>query len=98
MALWRCQGDVGLSTDTRRIISGIKTKRMATYFSSDWHLGHANIIKYDGRPFKSVDEMDLAIINNVTGQLQDGDNLYYLGDFCMTRTKNDMEGHMKALA
>jgi calcineurin-like phosphoesterase family protein len=71
---------------------------MSIYFSSDWHLGHANIIKYDGRPFKDVEEMDLAIITNVTEQLKKGDTLYYLGDFGMTRSRNDMEGHMKALA
>ncbi len=68
------------------------------YFSSDWHLGHANIIKYDGRPFKSTEEMDLTIITNVTDQLKKGDNLYYLGDFALTRSANAMEGYMKALA
>lgn len=68
------------------------------YFSSDWHLGHANIIRYDGRPFKTVEEMDLTIITNVTNLLKKGDSLYYLGDFGMTRSTNDLEGHMKALA
>lgn len=73
---------------------------MAIYFSSDWHLGHANIIKYDSRPFKTVEEMDLTIITNITKQLYDAefDSLYFLGDFAMTRSKNDMEGYMKALA
>lgn len=75
-----------------------KFKTMNTYFSSDWHLGHANIIKYDKRPFKTVEEMDLAIITNVTEQLQKGDTLYYLGDFAFTRSMNEAEGHMKALA
>ena len=68
------------------------------YFSSDWHLGHANIIKYDKRPFKDVQEMDHTIMNNVIGQLKKGDTLYYLGDFAMTRSQNDMEGYMKSLA
>jgi len=71
---------------------------MGTYFSSDWHLGHANIIKYDGRPFKSVEEMDHVILGNVTSQLKKGDDLYYLGDFALTRSQNAMEGYMKALA
>lgn len=68
------------------------------YFSSDWHLGHANIIKYDKRPFKNTEEMDETILGNVCAQLMRGDNLYYLGDFAMTRNANVMEGHMKALA
>lgn len=69
-----------------------------TYFSSDWHLGHANIIKYDKRPFDDTEEMDHTIMNNVVGQLQKGDRLYYLGDFAFTRSANTMEGYIKALA
>lgn len=71
---------------------------MKTHFSSDWHLGHANILKYDKRPFKTIDEMDHVIISNVCSQLKKGDNLYFLGDFALTRSVNTMEGHMKALA
>lgn len=71
---------------------------MSTFFSSDWHLGHKNIIRYDGRPFKTVEEMDNTILTNVTGQLQKGDTLYFLGDFALTRSGNAMEGYMKALA
>lgn len=71
---------------------------MGTYFSSDWHLGHENIIKYDKRPFKHIDEMDHAIIGNVVAQLSKDDILYFLGDFALTRSPNAMEGYMKALA
>ncbi len=68
------------------------------YFSSDWHLGHANIIRYDNRPFENVDEMNHVIIGNVTRQLEKGDSLYFLGDFSFTRSINEAEGHMKAIA
>lgn len=68
------------------------------YFSSDWHLGHSNILKYDNRPFKTIDEMDNAIILNATSILGKGDTLYYIGDFCFTKDNNTAEGHMKALA
>ena len=42
--------------------------------------------------------MDETIIKNVVGQLQKGDDLYYLGDFSLTKSHGEMEGHMLALA
>lgn len=41
--------------------------------------------------------MDETIIKNVIGKLKKGDNLYYLGDFSLTKSQNEMEGHMIAL-
>lgn len=71
---------------------------MNNYFSSDWHLQHRNILKYDKRPFKTIDEMDEAIIKNVRTLLKPGDNLYYLGDFAMMANVNKIEGFLKTLA
>lgn len=51
-----------------------------TFFTSDIHFGHANIIKYCNRPYTSVDEMNEDIIkgwNEVVGQY---DHIYILGD------------------
>lgn len=28
------------------------------FYISDWHYGHANVIAFDNRPFKSLLEMD----------------------------------------
>lgn len=36
---------------------------MKEYITSDLHFGHKNIIKYENRPFNSIDEMDKAIMN-----------------------------------
>lgn len=68
------------------------------YFSSDWHLGHANILKYDGRPFKTVGEMDKAILKNVTTLLKSGDSLYFLGDFAFARTPEVLKSYMEQVA
>jgi calcineurin-like phosphoesterase family protein len=50
------------------------------YFSSDWHLGHENVIRFSKRPFSSVEQMDSAIIKNMISPLKRGDEFFFLGD------------------
>ena len=54
---------------------------MKNYFSTDWHLAHKNILRFDNRPFRSIEEHDEKIIKNTMKLLKPGDNFYYLGDF-----------------
>lgn len=53
------------------------------WFSSDFHFGHNNIIKYCNRPFDSVESMNSAILTEVNTKVKPSDTLYYLGDLCM---------------
>lgn len=55
------------------------------YFIANAHLGHANIIRYCGRPFGSVEEMDAAMLENWCRRVRGDDTVYILGDlmfFC----------------
>lgn len=53
------------------------------WFTSDLHLGHANIIDFCGRPFASVDEMNEGLIDRWNAHVSPKDTVYILGDLCM---------------
>ena len=54
---------------------------MKTYFISDLHLGHANVIRFDGRPWETVEEMDAGIIRRWNSKVRGEDHVYVIGDF-----------------
>jgi calcineurin-like phosphoesterase family protein len=58
------------------------------YFTSDLHLGHANIIRLCNRPFASLEEMDETLIANWNARVTNGDTIYVLGDL-MFRVASD---------
>ncbi len=47
---------------------------------SDIHFGHANIIKYCDRPFKSAEEMTVKLIENHNNTVKPGDLVIWVGD------------------
>lgn len=51
---------------------------------SDAHVGHKNIIRFDGRPFEDVNEMHNTLIKNWNDVVTDDDIVYYLGDLSFT--------------
>ena len=65
---------------------------MKTWFTSDYHLGHANIIKYCERPFKDLYHMNSTIIRNHNERIKPGDSVFFLGDFCFRNTKGEKDG------
>lgn len=58
---------------------------MTTFFTSDTHFGHANIIRYCDRPFEGVEAMDEALIANWNALARPGDEVWHLGDFAFER-------------
>lgn len=55
---------------------------MSIFYTSDLHLGNKNIIKYENRPWKTVEEMDAGLIYNWNQVVGRNDEVYVLGDFC----------------
>ena len=55
-----------------------------TYFSSDWHLGHKNILRWRSQ-FKSIEEHDNHIILNHQKVLTKRDILVVCGDVAFTQ-------------
>lgn len=56
---------------------------MDNWFTSDWHLGHENIVKHCGRPFSCAKEMNALILDNFNSLVKKKDRVYFLGDFSM---------------
>jgi calcineurin-like phosphoesterase family protein len=57
---------------------------LTTWFTSDLHFGHKNIIKYRTRPWASVQEIDEALVANWNAVVKPEDEVWNLGDvaFC----------------
>ena len=69
----------------------ISINNQNVFFASDLHLYHANVIKFDGRPFKNVEEMHQVIIKNWNAKVKPTDKVFYLGDLSFgdnEKTKN----------
>ena len=56
------------------------------FFISDLHVGHANVIRYDGRPFTTTDEMHVELIKRWNSVVDTDSIVYFLGDLSFSRT------------
>jgi len=61
----------------------IAPSRMKYWFTADTHLGHGAIIRFCGRPFQSVEEMDEVLVRNWNSVVSPDDTIYHLGDFAL---------------
>lgn len=53
------------------------------YFTSDTHFNHDRQFIYKPRGFDSIKDADATIINNWNNLINDTDDVYVLGDFCL---------------
>lgn len=58
----------------------VKIDHQNIFFTSDFHLGHKNVIKFDNRPFENVRIMTDTIIENWNSVVNDESIVYFLGD------------------
>lgn len=56
---------------------------MTVWFVSDTHFSHKNIIKYCDRPFKDIDHMNEALVNNWNEVVMPEDTVFHLGDVAL---------------
>lgn len=56
---------------------------MSVWFTADTHFGHQRIIRYCGRPFESISEMDEHLIQAWNARVEPKDTVYHLGDFAL---------------
>lgn len=50
------------------------------FYIADWHYGHANILSYDNRQFKTIEEMNHTLVERWNSVVSPGDTVYVLGD------------------
>lgn len=55
------------------------------YFTSDTHFGHTKVITYSNRPYKTIAEMNLGLIEKWNARVGKRDDVWHLGDFCFTK-------------
>ncbi|MBR2257275.1 MAG: metallophosphoesterase family protein [Blautia sp.] len=61
---------------------------MRTFFISDLHFGHANCIRFDDRPWETVEEMDEGLIKLWNQKVSKADHVYVVGDFAYKNSRN----------
>ena len=64
---------------------------MANYFIADLHFGHTNILSFDARPFKTIEEHDETLIKNWNNTVGIDDDIYILGDISWHNSTKTIE-------
>ncbi|MEG9430528.1 MAG: DUF2442 domain-containing protein [Christensenellaceae bacterium] len=67
------------------------------FFTADLHFGHNNVIRFDNRPFSSVEEMDAELIKRWNNKVGKGDIVYVLGDFIWKSSTNTATALIRSL-
>ena len=61
------------------------------FYIADLHFGHKNVLSFDSRPFKTIEENDNVIINNWNNVVGIDDDVYVLGDISWYNSTKTIE-------
>ncbi len=64
----------------------MRLEQQNIHFIGCTHFGHANVIKFDKRPFNSITEHDEALIENWNNKVAKDDIVFHLGDISFSGT------------
>ena len=67
------------------------------FFTSDLHFGHENVLRFDNRPFSSVEEMDAELVRRWNEKVGKGDLVYVLGDLIWKSRNGDAHNLIRSL-
>ena len=70
---------------------------MNVFFTSDLHFGHENVLRFDSRPWRTVEEMDEELIRRWNNKVAPGDIVYVLGDLIWKTLDGDAPALLKRL-
>ncbi len=70
---------------------------MKTWFISDTHFNHKNIIAYENRPFNSVEEMNRVMVENWNKTVSKNDTVFFLGDLSFNQDKETLKALLASL-
>lgn len=63
---------------------------MNTFYTSDTHFGHTNILRYSNRPFKDVNHMNEEIIRRWNELVMPDDVVFHLGDVALGKIDDSL--------
>lgn len=61
------------------------------FYIADLHFGHQNILGFDNRPFDTIEENDVALIDNWNNVVGIDDDVYVLGDISWYNSTKTIE-------
>ncbi len=67
------------------------------FLTSDWHFNHDQPFVWEARGFKSIDEMNAEIIKRHNSVVAPDDDVYVLGDLCMSGNLAENKNFIESL-